>query len=445
MKKLMSIILVLGILLSMTACGSEETSTTKDGSTETTKEVEKDTETETEKEMTEPVTIKFATHQVLESSVAPFWEQVEKDFETANPNINLEYVSAPYGEMMNTVINMAGGGDIVDIMLGEIDWITGYEDAGIAVPVADVLSQEFIGDYYPAVLDAFKIGDEAYGVPMYVSPFILYYNKDLFEQAGLDPNAPPTTYDEMMVAAEALSKLTTADGNKVYAFGQTSASVPVSGAALVSGIYNFGGDLLESDGSLVTGSQGLTDYMNILNEIDEKGYTPQNAKLKDLRNLFALGQLAMYTDQSWGYNNIRGINPDAIDFIGSAKPLAGGNGAGQSLLNAHTLIFADNGEAQVEASRKFVEWLITPEVMAPYLKDLTPAYPAKKTMENVEVNPVLATSLDAINSAKAITFIPQLTDVYLEVCSLAQAVTVGDSDVDSAVADFLENTEDLIN
>ncbi len=49
------------------------------------------------------------------------------------------------------------------------------------------------------------------------------YNKDLFEQAGLDPNTPPTTYEEMMVMAEELSKLETAEGNSVYAFGQTTA------------------------------------------------------------------------------------------------------------------------------------------------------------------------------------------------------------------------------
>jgi len=439
MKRIIGLLLVLAMIFAMTACSTEEAAP----------EVEKPTDggkTDDGKmeEVTEPVTIKFATHQVLESSVAPFWEQVEKDFETAYPNIDLEYVSAPYGEMMNTVINMAGGGDVVDIMLGEIDWIPGYEDAGITVPVADVLSEGFVNDYYDGVLDAFKIGDDVYGVPMYISPFILYYNKDLFEQAGLDPNTPPTTYEEMMVAAEALAKLETADGNKVYAFGQTTASVPVSGAALVSAIYNFGGDLLDAEGNLVTDSQGVTDYFVMLDEIHAKGYTPENAKLKDLRNLFALGQLGMYYDQSWGYNNIRGINPDAKDFIASAAPLAGGSGTGEAILNAHTLMFANNSEAQVAASRTFVEWLLTPEVMSPYLKDLTPAYPAKNAMESVEVNPILATSLDAIESAKAITFIPQLTDVYLEVCALAQAITVGDSEVEAAVADFLENAEDII-
>ena len=145
---------------------------------------------------------------------------------------------------------MAGGGDKVDIMFAEIGWTPTLEDAGLAVPVDTILTEEFLSDFYPSILDAASIDGKVYALPMYVSPYVLYYNKDLFEKAGLDPNSPPKTYDEMLEMAEKLSKLTTEDGNKVYAFGQTTASVPISGSSLTSMVYNFGGRVLNEEGKL---------------------------------------------------------------------------------------------------------------------------------------------------------------------------------------------------
>lgn len=105
---------------------------------------------------------------------------------------------------------------------------------------------------------------------MYVSPFLLYYNKDLFEKAGLDPNTPPTTYEEMLEIAPKLAELKTDDGNQVYPFGLTTASVPVSGACLTSSVYNFGGTVLDENGNLAI-DDGFRDAVNMWKELHDKG------------------------------------------------------------------------------------------------------------------------------------------------------------------------------
>lgn len=400
--------------------------------------------TAAEAEVTEPVTIKFANYALLEQGYEQFWNDVKTNFEKENPNITIEYVTAPYGELVNQVINMAGGGDKVDMIFGEIDWVPGLADSGLTVPITEVLPAEYLADFYPAILESFHIDGEAYGLPMYVSPYVLYYNKDLFEQAGLDPNKPPTTYDEMMEYAEQLSALKDANGNKVYAFGQTTASVPVSGSSLNAMIFNYGGTLLDEDGNLSIDNQGFRDAVEMLKTLDEKGYNPQNAKLKDLRNLFALGQLAMYYDQSWGFNGISSINPDAKDFTASASPLKGGSGSGQSLLQAHCLLYADNGEAQKAACSKFTQYLVTDTVLENYMANITPAYPAKKSMEGMALNPVLDGAAGSAANVKAQSFVPTISDLNLELCTLAQAVTVSKKDVDTAVADFKKAAEAIL-
>ncbi|MGE4584865.1 MAG: ABC transporter substrate-binding protein [Sphaerochaeta sp.] len=393
----------------------------------------------TEQAATGPVTIKVANYALLESGYEPFWKQVKTDFEAANPDITIEWVTAPYGEIVNQVVNMAGGGNKVDAIFGEIDWVPGLVDAGLAAPVRDILSPAFVDDFYPDVLKSFEVDGKPYGIPLYVSPYVLYYNKNLFKQAGLDPNKPPKTYNEMLSYAEKLSKLKDANGNKVYAFGQTTASVPVSGASLTAMVFNFGGQVLDAQGKLSVDNQGFKDAFAMVKQLDEKGYNPQNAKLKDLRNLFALGQLAMYYDQSWGFNGVKSINADAVNFTASAEPLVGGSGSGQSLLQAHCFILVDNGAARRAALDKFVEFVISEKTLSSYLRDLTPAYPAKKSMasmESVVNNGILKGASPAAGRVQVQPFIPRISDLNLELCALAQAVTVGKQDLNSAIEKF---------
>ncbi len=390
--------------------------------------------------------LRFANYAILESNYEAFWTNVKADFEAKNPGIELEYVTAPYGEIVNTVINMAGGGDKVDMIFGEIGWIPTLEDAGLTIPVTKVLSEEFLADFYPNQLEACSIGGEPYALPMYSSPFLLYYNRDLFAAAGLDPDAPPATYEEMLSMAEKLSALTTADGNKVYAYGQTTASVPISGSCLNSMVINFGEDVLTSDGKLNTDTEAFRSAFEMLRTLDE-GYNPQNAKLKDLRNLFALGQLAMYVDQSWGFSGVQGINPDAKAYTASAAPLAGGSGSGQSNLQAHILAYCDNGEAQREAARIFTEYLVSEEVLSDYLSNITPAYPSRMSMAemaSILENPVLKGASTAGDKTIATPFIAAQNDFNLELCTLAQAVTVGGQSFDDAYPTFKKAAEALL-
>ncbi|NLO61472.1 MAG: extracellular solute-binding protein [Spirochaetales bacterium] len=395
-----------------------------------------------------PVTLKVANYALLESGYEQFWKDVKTNFEAANPNITVEWITAPYGEIVNQVINMAGGGDKVDVIFGEIGWVPGFVDAGLAAPVGNFLSEEALADYYPDVMKSFQVDGVPYGLPLYISPYVLYYNKDLFKQAGLDPDKPPKTFDEMLTYAEKLSKLTDANGNKVYAFGQTTASVPVSGSSLTGMIFNFGGELLDAEGNLSVDNQGFKDTFKLLQLLDEKGYNPQNAKLKDLRNLFALGQLAMYYDQSWGFNGIQSINPKAKEFTASAEPLSGGTGKGESILQAHCFILVDNGDAKRDAGAKFVEFVITEETLDSYLKNITPAYPAKYSMEKMDSvtnNEILKGAAAAAGRVKAIAFIPEISDLNLELCALAQAVTVGNENVDAAIAKFKATAQMKLN
>ena len=152
----------------------------------------------------------------------------------------------------------------------------------------------------------------------------------------------------------------------------------------------------------------------------------------------------MYYDQSWGFNGVSSINPEAKNFARSAKPMAGGEGKGASILQAQVFAYMDNGEANREACRLLTEYVVTEEVLADYLQNITPAYPSKKSMGNMEMNPVLIGATGSIENLTTTPFVPALGDLNLELCTLAQAVTVSDTDVDKAIADFSSAASNIL-
>lgn len=443
MKKILSMLLVAVLLFGMVGCGSQ---TSKDDTKQTSekKTESKSTSTKSKTGSAGKITLKIANYAILEKGYTEFWENAKTKFEEKYPNVTIEWVTAPYAEILNTVINMAGGGDKVDLMFGEMIWMPALIDAGLAAPLESVIDKDFLDDYYPEILEAFTVDGHLYGLPLYSSPSVLFYNKKIFEKAGLDSSKAPTTYQEMLEMAEKISKLKTDDGNKIYAFGQTTASVPVSGISLLAYTANFGGEYLDKDGKLSLENAGLKESLAMLKDLNDKGYNPQNAKAKDLRNLFALGQLAMYYDNSWGFNGIKSINPDAVNFTAVAVPLKGGNGSGQSILQAHTFFAFDNGTERLEAAKNFMQFIISPEILSDYLKNVTPAFAVRKSME-AEINPLLEQAKSANTNLAPLPMITNLNDFALEVSGLAQAITVGGEEVEAALENFKKSAETILN
>lgn len=91
--------------------------------------------------------------------------------------------------------------------------------------------------------------------------------------------------------------------------------------------------------------------------------------------------------------------------------------------------------------------MITPEVMEDYMTNIAPAYPAKKAMEHMEgVNnsAFLAGARDTVNHLSPSLMFPTVADFNLELCALAQAVTMGDEEVQTAAADFEKSVQPLL-
>lgn len=102
-------------------------------------------------------------------------------------------------------------------MLVGIEYLHQYEENGLIEDISDFWDTMGIdkSNFYENVLAKSYIDDALYGVPMQYNVQYLYYNKDLFTEAGLDPENPPTTLDELREAAIAC----TDPSNNQYGLG----------------------------------------------------------------------------------------------------------------------------------------------------------------------------------------------------------------------------------
>lgn len=133
-------------------------------------------------------------------------KQLDQNFEQANPGVTIEHVGQPFGEydaLLKGAFTSQTGPDVI-MALPAAEGILSYTSS--LVPLNDRITDEqrnTLSGWEPVSKD-FDPTLETYGIPFGNQGIVFYYNKQLFAQAGLDPEAPPTTYDELVAAAVAL-------------------------------------------------------------------------------------------------------------------------------------------------------------------------------------------------------------------------------------------------
>ena len=133
------------------------------------------------------------------------------DFEKENPGIKLKPIySGSYQESITKALTAVKGGDppVMSILLSSDMFTLIDEDAIVPfdglIKTAD--DQAWLKSFYPAFMENSQTGGKTWGIPFQRSTIVLYYNKEMFKEAGLDPNTPPATWADMTAYAQKLTK-----------------------------------------------------------------------------------------------------------------------------------------------------------------------------------------------------------------------------------------------
>ena len=282
-----------------------------------------------------------------------FFSQIVDDFNAATPTVKVTVQTQPGAEYTQRLEAAAAANQLPHVIAAGYDALPLLNENGIVVPI-DEFAQTggYDASMFPeAIWNAGQWKDQRVGVPIDTHPMILYYNKKLFTDAGLDPEAPPTDKASFEAAIKAISEKTDADGLQMVASGP--------GANFLVGIlwatlfYQGGGEWTNADFSEATfnsdpGVQAST-YLKQL--VDEMG-VPKVESDAEL-NAFTQGKNAMMFNGIWQLSAAQ----DALgDDLGVAPvPNFFGDGTWGGSHNLAVTAAAADGDLK-QAAYYFIDW-----------------------------------------------------------------------------------------
>lgn len=135
-----------------------------------------------------------------------YWQQVADDYMAANPGVNIEITILENQAFKDRLVTVMQAGDPPDLFQswgGGVLWE--FAEADLVRNIAPELEGEWKDSFSAqAALELYGRDGEYYGVPWSWGAVGIFYNRALFEQAGLDPDTPPQTWDEFLAAVQQL-------------------------------------------------------------------------------------------------------------------------------------------------------------------------------------------------------------------------------------------------
>ena len=134
------------------------------------------------------------------------------DFEAQHDGVTVNWIDLPDGGFPDRFFASIAAGTAPDVVNLNTARMLQAQAQGALVNLSEQASPEQLGIYFDNLLESSSVGGSVYAFPWYQAPTLLMYNKALFEQANLDPNAPPATYTEAIDEARTIREATLLEG-----------------------------------------------------------------------------------------------------------------------------------------------------------------------------------------------------------------------------------------
>lgn len=263
------------------------------------------------------VTITFQQPWSLDSDRGRVVQSLIDDFMAANPDIVVEIRDT--GVNNEVFVTEVLSGDAADVIMFGEDGVVLFAPQDAFLDLSDFVAdwdESKRNDFYESVWGFGTFEERQYGIPWIAHSMALIYNRTMFEEAGLDPDAPPTTWEELYSYAEQLTS------GEQYGYGL----VGLQGHDMAWSWYNFvrqnGGTLATQDGddwSVALNSpealEALEFYIRLRDVAPPETTTTGGG---EANTLFVQGRVAMYVLGPWA---VAGINNEAPDIEVGVAPL----------------------------------------------------------------------------------------------------------------------------
>lgn len=249
-------------------------------------------------------------------------DEIVQKFNETHPNIRVEVVLVPGSETEITKLMTAvAAGTGPDVFYLDRFTVAQRAHQGVLEPIEDYLksigvdTKALRSEFYKFSMDEASYNGKLYALPWDTDVRVLYYNKKLFREAGLDPDKPPVTIDELDEYAE---KLTIRQGNRYVQLG----FVPWFGQGWhYTWGWAFGGKFYDEKTQKLT----FADDPKIIKSFEWQKKYADKYGMKNLGAFFSMfgaaeinpfigGKLAMVVDGNWFLSQIKNFAPKDFEY-----------------------------------------------------------------------------------------------------------------------------------
>jgi ABC-type glycerol-3-phosphate transport system substrate-binding protein len=252
----------------------------------------------------EPATL--TVWQTYNDEESPVFKEIVAKFEEAHPGVTVNVVRLPFNGAEPKIQTALTTGTQPDIARVDVSFLAKLASKNALLDVGPYVPAEFRAEIMPVALESCIYGGTLWGMPDQTNGLCLFYNKTLFKAAGLDPEKPPATWDDVI----AYGKKLTDTRNGVYGIGLSNSlwwSLPF--------FYGYGATFLSEDGKhcLLNSPEGVAAFQL---KVDlyakhkiEGGAWRAGGIVHDLG--FQSGKYAMILNGPWA---VESLKKTGIDF-----------------------------------------------------------------------------------------------------------------------------------
>jgi len=361
MKKTLRIIFMMFVITALVAaCApptqeAEEPAPVEEPESDTVEDASAEDEVEeVEVAPAEPVEITFWYPYGEGSWTGDFLAGKIESFNAENPDIVVSGQSFESYTAIIEALQRAAAGEnlpgVASIGFGFDEYIV---SSGLAASYNVLLGDEaeaYLGDFFPSLTAVTTFDGETYGIPLALSVAEVFYHSDLFEQAGLDPANPPTTWEDFLEAARTINT----------ELGINGAAFALDDPWIFETTVRSNGGTFLADGEPQLDSDIAVAALNDWGAGVADGSILYNADFYETLQSFGAQQVAMFAVSSYGTLIYADIAPT---ILAMPWPAAEGNTA-QIPAGGNSLYVFGNTDAERAASAKLVMYMTSPEANA---------------------------------------------------------------------------------
>lgn len=267
-------------------------------------------------------------------------------YEAENPGVTIEAVFIPGGELVTRLQTAIAGRQTPSMAISDLVAMPLLTSSGVLAPMDDYLasSELELADYFQGPLVYGERDGARYSLPVSASNLGLFWNKQLFEQAGLDPNTPPTTWEELRAFAQKIHDATGQVGLEFFTDGGEGTSWQWQVY-----LWGAGGDILTDDltqpaFNSEAGERALQFWVDLIDS-GASSIAPWG--------LFGRGEAGMVMDGSW----MTQFFPMQVSFeLGSSAFPHPADGEPATNMGGEQIFIFEGDDAEKQAAWDFIEW-----------------------------------------------------------------------------------------